>query len=117
MNESSIESNKSMETEQIKNQIVFINPPYGSGQNRRTSLRDIQELIDTIQLPELAKAGSEASSSIQIGADDKVREIESSQTASVFYGKSNSENLFYSILSIIIAILKKILFWLFHLFA
>ena len=112
-----IESNKSMETEQIKNQIVFINPPYGSGQNRRTSLRDIQELIDTIQLPELAKAGSEASSSIQIGADDKVREIESSQTASVFYGKSNSENLFYSILSIIIAILKKILFWLFHLFA
>ncbi len=114
------QSNKPMGTEQTKSPIVFVDSTQTSGQSRRTTLRDIQELINDIKLPELTRvirgASSKASSSIEIKVDDKVKEIENSQTASVFSGQPNRKNVLYSILSIIIAILKKILFWLIHLF-
>ncbi len=86
----------------------------GGSQRRRTTLRDIQELIDTIQLPELLSAAS--SSGTEKTADNK-KEIVNSQTAAVFYGGQNAKNISRSIMSAITDILREILSWLYRLLA
>lgn len=74
---------------------------------RKTSIRDIQELIDSIKLPDL----------ISPAVDKKIEDINTNvQTATVFNSGQNIRNFFRSIVLIIIAILKAIWVWILKLF-
>ncbi|MDO8579350.1 MAG: hypothetical protein Q7R72_00565 [bacterium] len=114
------EVNNSMETTYEKTELKFSTSDKQSGQSRhlntdsfntaivrKTSIRDIQELIDSIKLPDL----------ISPAVDKKTEDIKTDfQTAAVFNSGQSIKNLFRSIVLIIIAILKAVWIWIIKLF-
>ncbi|MEK7596718.1 MAG: right-handed parallel beta-helix repeat-containing protein [Patescibacteria group bacterium] len=74
---------------------------------RKTSMRDIQELIDSVKLP----------ASVRMTTDEMVKAADASlQTAAVFGSGQTTRDSVRSVASIIIAILKAIWAWILRLF-
>ncbi len=126
------ETNNSMKTiyekyEKIEPEIIVSNKQ--SGQSRhstiqsfgtttvyKTSIRDIQELIDSIKLPDSVNVTFDTNHQKQ--AENLVKKTDTNiQTAAVFNSSSNMRSTLYSIMSIIIAILKAIWIWILRLFS